>query len=358
MASTQKETGSCGRWIVSDSNTPWGGSTLHFFSLTPEHILDAVESVGYQCTGRCLALNSMENRVYEVEIELPEHHKILSPSERFVIVKFYRPGRWSRPQIQDEHDFLFNLTEADIPVVSPIVDSEGNSIFEDVKLKLFYAIFPKIGGRSPDELDESQCERVGRLLARMHSTGSLRTAKNRIHLSPETYGINNLSWLHTSGLIPLNYLERYRRAVEKICEISSPWFKDCDAIRIHGDCHLGNLIWGHDGPFWVDFDDMVTGPPVQDLWLMLPGRDDGIHHRFRKMIQAYEVMRPFDQRSIRLIEPLRALRFVHFAAWIAKRWDDPSFPRAFPQFGSDRWWAEQTRDLEEQLRIILETRSN
>ena len=220
---------------MTDPKTPWGGSTLHFFSLTPEHILDAVEAAGYRCTGRCLALNSMENRVYEVEIELPEHHKIRSPSERFVIVKFYRPGRWSRPQIQDEHDFLFNLKEADIPVVSPVLGDNGSSIFEDVRLKLLYAIFPKIGGRSPDELDESQCERVGRLLARMHAVGALRAAKNRIRISPETYGINNLNWLHASGLIPASYSDRYRRAAEKICEISAPWFQDSDVIRIHGD---------------------------------------------------------------------------------------------------------------------------
>ena len=342
---------------MTETKTPWGGSTLHFFSLTPEHILDAVETAGYRCTGRCLALNSMENRVYEVEIELPENHKVRSPAERFVIVKFYRPGRWSRAQIQDEHDFLFNLQEADIPVVCPVVTNQKDSIFDDQRLKLLYAIFPKIGGRSPDELSESQCEQVGRLLARMHSIGALRDAKNRIRLCPETYGINNLTWLHGSGLIPASYVGRYGRAVEKICEISEPWFAATEAIRIHGDCHLGNLIWGHDGPFWVDFDDMVTGPAVQDLWLMLPGRDSLTQERFRRMLHAYELMRPFDHRSLRLIEPLRALRFVHFAAWIGKRWDDPSFPRAFPQFGSDRWWAEQTRDLEEQLRIIQEASS-
>lgn len=342
---------------MTELTTPWGGSTVHFFSLTPEHILSAVESVGYRCTGRCLALNSMENRVYEVEIELPENHKIRSPSDRFVIVKFYRPGRWSKAQIQDEHDFLTDLAQADIPVVSPIYSEARTSIFEDHSLRLLYAVFPKIGGRSPDELDELQCERVGRLLARMHNVGALHPAKNRIKLTPETYGLNNLNWLMSSGLIPSNYVERYRRAVEEICKISEKWFLESESIRVHGDCHLGNLIWGQENPFWVDFDDMVMGPPIQDLWLMLPGRDDSTRQRFDKLIQAYDFMRPFDQRSTRLIEPLRALRFVHFAAWIGKRWDDPSFPRAFGQFGTERWWAEQTRDLEEQLRLTLQARS-
>lgn len=298
----------------------------------------------------------MENRVYEVEVELPEGQLMTSPSERFVIIKFYRPGRWSRSQIQDEHNFLFDLVDADIPVVSPIRRENGESIFEDHQLNLLFAIFPKVGGRSPDELDDMQCERVGRLLARMHNVGALKEANHRVRLCPETYGLSNLGWLISSKLIPKSYEDRYQRSVETICQVSQPWFDDSPMIRIHGDCHLGNLIWGHEGPFWVDFDDMVTGPPVQDLWLMLPGGDEATDLRLNKLITAYEVMRPFDRRSLRLIEPLRALRFVHFAAWIGKRWQDPSFPRAFAQFGSDRWWAEQTRDLEDQLRIIKEPR--
>jgi Ser/Thr protein kinase RdoA (MazF antagonist) len=340
--------------IMASDKTPWGLSTKHFFELTPSHILDAVESLGYVCTGRCLALNSMENRVYEVEIELDSDYKPKSPSEKFLIVKFYRPGRWTWDQIQDEHDFLFDLAEADIPVVAPVTRPDGHSIFEDTKLDLMYALFPKVGGRSPDELDNSQCERVGRLLARMHNVGALRQAEHRVHLTPASYGVTNLKWLLDSKLIPLTLEQRYRHAVERICDLADPWFKASSPIRIHGDCHLGNLIWGQEGPFWVDFDDMVTGPAVQDLWLMIPGRDESTRQQLMALLSAYEMMRPFDRTSLRLIEPLRALRFVHFAAWIGKRWEDASFPRAFPQFGTDRWWAEQTQDLEEQLRLINE----
>ena len=339
---------------MSSQKNPWGNSaTQHFFTLTPGHILDAVERAGFQCTGRCLALNSMENRVYEVEIEIDDPRSVRSPADRFVIVKFYRPGRWSWDQIQDEHDFLFDLVEADIPVVAPKQRDDGHSVFEDESLGLMYAIFPKVGGRSPDELDDGQCERVGRLLARLHAIGALRAAEHRLRIDPETYGINNLQWLIDSGTLPIDMRDRYKHAVESICITSAPWFKAAAYQRIHGDCHLGNLLWGNEGPFWVDFDDMVMGPPVQDLWLMIPGRDDFAQRKLNLVLDAYEMMRPFDRKTLRLIEPLRALRFVHFAAWIGKRWEDPSFQRAFPQYGTPRWWAEQTRDLEEQVSLIV-----
>ncbi len=335
---------------------PWGSiATKHFFALTPGLILDAVERAGFRCTGRCLALNSMENRVYEVEVEVDHPEHVRRPSDRFVIAKFYRPGRWTWDQIQDEHDFLFDLVDADIPVVAPKQLENGHSIFEDQQLGLMYALFPKIGGRSPDELDDAACERVGRLLARMHGVGAIRTADHRIKLDSQSYGISNLKWLIDSGSIPADIKSRYQTAAESICLLSEPWFKSAPLQRIHGDCHLGNLLWGDSGPFWVDFDDMVMGPPVQDLWLMIPGRDDEARRKLMLTIAAYETMRPFDRSSLRLIEPLRALRFVHFAAWIGRRWEDPSFSRAFPQFGSARWWWEQLLDMEEQRRIIHET---
>lgn len=335
--------------------TPWGsGATQHFFSLTPDPILRAVEALGLRCTGRCLPLNSMENRVYEVELDLDDPSAIKSPSDRFVIVKFYRPGRWTKEQIQDEHDFLFDLEDADIPVVAPRRDADGKSVHLFAELQLLYCIFPKIGGRSPDELDDEQAERIGRLLARMHGIGALKDATHRVRLTPQTYGIDNLKWLVDSGTLPIEAKERYSRVVESICRISEPWFKLAKTQRIHGDGHLGNLLWGSSGPFWVDFDDMVVGPPIQDLWLMIPGRDDWAKQKMRAVLRGYEMMKPFDRTTLRLIEPLRALRFVHFAAWIGKRWDDPSFPRGFPNYGTPRWWQEQTRDLEEQLAVMQE----
>lgn len=338
---------------MSRSSNPWGNqATKHFFSLTPEHILSAVERFGLRCTGRCLALNSMENRVYEVEIEVDDPKLLRSPADRFVIIKFYRPGRWTWDQIQDEHDFLLDLVEADIPVVSPKQRDDGHSVFTDEELGLMYAIFPKVGGRSPDELDDEQCERVGRLLARLHAVGAIHTAEHRLRIDPEIYGINNLKWLIDSGTLPPDVLPRYQKAVESICKVSAPWFSAASYQRIHGDCHLGNLLWSDQGPFWVDFDDMVIGPPVQDLWLMIPGRDEFAQRKLQLVLNGYEMMKPFDRQTLRLIEPLRALRFVHFSAWIGKRWDDPSFQRAFPQYGTPRYWAEQTRDLEEQVQLL------
>ena len=336
-------------------STPWGtGNTKHFFNLTPEIILQAVERTGIRCTGRCLTLNSMENRVYEVERDLDDPSAVKTPSDRFVVVKFYRPGRWSKTQIQQEHGFLADLIDADIPVVAPLPDENGETVHFFKELDLYYCVFPKVGGRSPDELDDEMSERIGRLLARMHGIGSIKDAPDRIRLTPQSYGLDNLKWLIDSKTLPEEHRTRYQRAVEMICQISAPWFAAAKMQRIHGDCHLGNLLWGSYGPFWVDFDDMVVGPPVQDIWLMIPGRDDWAQQKMRAVLKGYEMMRPLDRSTLRLIEPLRALRFVHFAAWIGKRWDDPSFPKGFPNYGTTRWWQEQIRDLEEQLAVTQE----
>ncbi|MCX6125455.1 MAG: serine/threonine protein kinase [Proteobacteria bacterium] len=336
-------------------STPWGtGNTKHFFNLTPEIILQAVERTGIRCTGRCLTLNSMENRVYEVERDLDDPSAVKTPSDRFVVVKFYRPGRWSKTQIQQEHGFLADLIDADIPVVAPLPDENGETVHDFKELDLYYCVFPKVGGRSPDELDDEMSERIGRLLARMHGIGSIKDAPDRIRLTPQSYGLDNLKWLIDSKTLPEEHRPRYQRAVEMICQISAPWFAAAKMQRIHGDCHLGNLLWGSYGPFWVDFDDMVIGPPVQDIWLMIPGRDDWAQQKMRAVLKGYEMMRPLDRSTLRLIEPLRALRFVHFAAWIGKRWDDPSFPKGFPNYGTTRWWQEQIRDLEEQLAVTQE----
>jgi Ser/Thr protein kinase RdoA (MazF antagonist) len=335
--------------------SPWGsGNTQHFFSLTPDHILNACEQTGIRCTGRCLALNSMENRVYEVELDLPEGHKVKTPSEKFVVVKFYRPGRWTEQQINEEHQFLSDLVEADIPVVAPFKSDNGKTLHHFEELDLFFCLFPKMGGRSPDELGSEQSEQIGRLVARMHGVGSTKKAPHRVHLSPESYGIENLKWLMDSQFLPVELKQRFQSTVENICRISSPWFAAEPSQRIHGDCHLGNLLWGDLGPFWVDFDDMVMGPPIQDLWLMIPGRDDWAQGKLRSILKGYEMMRPFNRSSLRLIEPLRALRQVHFAAWIGKRWDDPSFPRGFPSYNTQRWWAELLRDLESHVIAIQE----
>jgi Ser/Thr protein kinase RdoA (MazF antagonist) len=299
-----------------------------------------------------MALNSFENRVYDVELELDEisEFKYLAAGRR--IVKFYRPGRWSREQILEEHQFLLDLSEAEIPAVAPLRFPDGQTLQCHSQSGIYYALFPKVGGRAPDEMTDEQLMRVGRLLGRIHGQGVSRKAVHRLSLDTETYGLSNLEFLLKGNWIPVEFQNRYQSAVQKICEISKPWFSQVQYHRIHGDCHLGNLIWNNFGPFFLDFDDMVNGPAVQDVWLLVPGRDSDAQRQREALIQGYEEMREFDRASLRLIEPLRALRFVHYAAWVARRWEDPAFPRAFPQFGTHQYWSSEVDDMEEQLSLI------
>lgn len=334
----------------------WGDEdTAYFYSLTPERILDAVEAAGYRCTGRVLPMNSMENRVFDVELDFDDPDAVTNPSERFRIVKFYRPGRWSAEQIEEEHRFLLDLDAHELPVTPPIPFSDGRTLARVPDTRIDYAIFPKRGGRAPDELGDEQLEWLGRLIARVHNVGEIQPAEHRLRLDPETYGRANLAWLLDHDQIPAELADRYAEVVEEICRIAAPWFADTPVQRIHGDCHMGNILWRPDeGATLIDFDDMLTGPCVQDLWLLVAGRDEHARRQWEILLEGYEMMRPFDRRSLRLVEPLRALRFVHFSAWIAKRWQDPAFPEAFPQFAAAGYWHEQLHDLEEQLALIRE----
>lgn len=334
------------------TDSGWGeATTKFFFELTPDRVLDAVETAGIRCTGRCQPLNSFENRVYDVEIEESEE----APAHRRV-VKFYRPGRWSREQILEEHLFLADLQAQEIPAVAPLLFPDGSTL-RTSPTGIHYCLFPKIGGRAPDELDDESFRRVGRLLARIHQVGRAREAKERIRLTPDSYGIANLEFLLERNLIPEEFRERYENAAREICSLVRPWFAETRTQRIHGDCHLGNLLLGNAGIsreksmnwFFVDFDDMCVAPPVQDLWLLLPSRD---RQKLEVLLEGYEEIGEFDRVSLRLIEPLRALRFIHYSGWVARRWDDPAFPQAFPQFGSYRYWKDETEDLERQWHRI------
>ncbi|HYC56273.1 MAG TPA: serine/threonine protein kinase [Candidatus Binatia bacterium] len=320
--------------------------TRFFHGLTPDRILEAVERAGYVCTGRCLALNSMENRVYDVEIEV--EGEVRSPSERFRVAKFYRPGRWSRQQILDEHRFLAELAEEEIPVVPPLAIIDGEETLGELPdLEIWFAVFPRIGGRLRDEISEEDAEQLGRLLARVHNVGARSKATQRLRLDVATYGRGNLEYLLESETIPAPYRERYRHVAEQICDRSEPWFEQAGVQRIHGDCHLGNILWGRESAMLVDFDDMLEGPCVQDLWLIAPGRDEWARARRRALLDGYEQIRDFDHSTLRLTEPLRALRLLHFAAWIARRWEDAAFARVFTDFRTDRYWVEQIEALQE-----------
>lgn len=330
-------------------NFAWGNeATRFFYELQPSQILDAVEVFGLRCNGRVLALNSMENRVYEVGIEAPDD----SVRHASVVAKFYRPGRWTKEQILDEHAFLLDLQEEEIPVVSPMKTASGETLFPVPGLDIWCAVFPKQGGRLADELDDEQLERVGRLLARLHIVGRRRPASSRMVLNADTYGLQSLQFLQETRAIPADMAQSYATYVKEICSRSAEAFQEASVQRIHGDAHHGNLLYAADGPCWLDFDDMAMGPPVQDIWLLTAGRDEDADRQREALLAGYEAMIPFDRSTLRLIEPLRALRYIHFSAWIAKRWEDPAFPRAFPQFGTTAYWREQLADLRECLSLI------
>jgi Ser/Thr protein kinase RdoA (MazF antagonist) len=309
-----------------------------FFGLTPDHILTAVEAAGLEPSGHVNALHCFENRVHDVRLDDGRH----------VITKFYRPGRWSREAIQDEHDFLRELAEAEIPACAPLAFEDGQTIHEVEGI--WCAIWPRVGGRSPDELPGDQVEQLGRLLARIHMVGAARPARHRPRLDAASYGLENLAWLEDHHFLPDRWARRYREAVEAIAARYTELARGVPLQRIHADCHNGNLLHGRDGWFFVDFDDFLEGPVVQDVWLLLPGRDPETAALRRRFLAAYRSFAPFQDRWLRLIEPLRALRFVRYAAWIARRWDDPAFPAAFPQFGTETYWQREVLDLEEQLR--------
>jgi Ser/Thr protein kinase RdoA (MazF antagonist) len=320
-------------------------ATRFFHGLTPERILAAVETEGLLTTGRCMALNSLENRVYDVEIELDEEPR--TPSDRFRVVKFYRPGRWSRAQILEEHAFLEELVEREIPVVAPQRLDGGRTLGEIADLGIFYAVFPRAQGRLRDEISEEDALQLGRLIARVHAAGESRGAGPRLRLDIDTWGRGNLDYLLDAGVIPATYRDRYRNVVERVFDDAEPWFEQTEMQCIHGDCHLGNVLWGRDGAMLVDFDDMLVGPCVQDIWLLAAGRDAWAKTRRKAIVDGYEEMRDFDRLSLRLVEPLRVLRLVHFCAWIARRWEDAAFPRTFPDFGTDRFWVGQLEAVQE-----------
>lgn len=327
----------------------WGNQETKFFhSIDPDTILRCVDELGFNSTGRVLALNALENRVYEVEINNPD---TLVAAEKFIIIKFYRPGRWSKEQIQEEHDFLLKLVEKEIPVIAPICIN-GQTLFSLIEHGIFYALFPKQGGRNTDEFDDETLQRIGRTLGRIHQVGSNMHPVHRLRLNPENYGLQNLAFLTEKKLISANLELTYAKTVEQICWQATEKFRHVAMHAIHGDCHRGNILWRPEALYILDFDDMVIGPAVQDIWLLLPGRDAETCNMRNTLINAYEDFFDFDDSSLQLVESLRALRFIHFSAWIGKRYEDQSFQRAFPHYGTEAYWREQTDDLIMQLRLI------
>lgn len=306
-----------------------------FFSLTPHKVLEAVEAAGLFCNPLCYPLNSFENRVYEVELE----------DRTRLIAKFYRPGRWTEAQILEEHRFLADLAEAEVPAIPPRPFPDGGTLRQIEGIH--YCLFPRAAGRAPDEPDDALVERLGMLTARLHNAGAARQAEHRIRLSGDTYVRENLAWMAGRRVVPARSWARYEAAARRIADAADARLAGVELHRIHGDLHHGNLLLRDNVLVVIDFDDMVVGPAVQDLWLLLPGRGAEARRLREIFLEGYEALRGFDRKSLSLVEPLRGLRRVHYAAWIARRWHDPIFPRTFPHFGTEAYWDEETRDLEE-----------
>lgn len=310
-------------------------------NLSPELILNAVESLGFKCTGAFLALNSYENRVYDIGIQ----------DEENVVVKFYRPNRWSMDQLREEHNFALQLDEAEIPVVSPLV-FDGETIFEYEGYQ--FSIYPKRVGRPIELSTDEDYRHMGRLIARIHSIGSWDTFEYRPSLTVKSMGWDNLVYLRQSGHIPADLLVSYDITVTNILtQIDAIWGDRTFDLRIHGDVHLGNILSDGD-VFLVDLDDAVSGPAIQDLWLFVNGDLSEVAIQFGLLIEGYSQIRDFDYSELQLVESLRALRMIHYTAWISRRWEDKAFPKNFPFFDTVDYWQRHLLDLKEQLSKLHE----
>ncbi len=309
---------------------------LNFFELEPHVVLDAIEKFGVQATGFCLQLNSYENRVFEVHLEQGQK----------VVAKFYRPGRWSREQILDEHLFLKELQEEGVPVVCPLqADGTGTTVLETHGI--YYSLFPKHLGQLPQEFLEGQLKKLGRTLACIHNIGSRKAARHRTSLTIEAVGDPALDELQR--WIWPDLKNEYNDFAETVFENLRKPLAELDSIRIHGDCHRGNLLWNGEDFFLVDFDDFLNGPAVQDFW-MLTGGEKG-EDELTEILSGYDELREWDDSEWLLVPWLRALRLIHYSAWIGKRWEDPSFPRIFPQFREYLYWLEE---LDQLKKIVYE----
>jgi Ser/Thr protein kinase RdoA (MazF antagonist) len=315
-----------------------------YAGLTPDVVLDAIESAGLRCDGRQLALNSYENRVYQVGVE----------DGAPVVAKFYRPGRWSDAQILEEHAFVRELHEREIPVVAPL-EFESRTLLEFGGYR--FAVYPRRGGRAPELEDRKTLEWIGRFVGRIHAVGALRPFVARPALDIESFGVEPRDWLLGHGFVPPDLLEAWKSVAALALEGVRRCYRragDVATLRLHGDCHAGNMLWTDDGPHFVDFDDSRSGPALQDLWMLLPGERAAMAASLADVLAGYESFRELDRRELHLIEALRTLRLLHYSAWIARRWDDPAFPAAFSWFNTQRYWQDRILELREQVALMDE----
>lgn len=316
--------------------------TSDFECLTPDMILNSVEkATGYRLTGLTSPLPSYINRVYE----------LLAMDETRLIAKFYRPGRWNLQALRDEHAYVLSCFENEIPVVPPMVLKNGGTL--DEVCGIHFAVFPKKSGREMEIIDDEDWRRLGRIIGRIHVAGSEQDAPSRIKLHPASSTAEDIRQLIDGGFVSHAYVDAFKDVTSKILDLSLPLFEDIEYIRLHGDCHLKNFLHRPgEGIMVIDFDDMLNGPPVHDLWLLLPDYANKSRREMNLMLEGYEQFREFDDKTLRLIEPLRAMRFIYYLAWCSRQSNDYRFKTTFPEWGSDLFWQNEVKDLQNQLKEI------
>lgn len=320
-----------------------------FSGLTPSLMLDALESIGMAPDGRLLALNSYENRVWQMGVE----------DGPPLVVKFYRPGRWSDAQIAEEHAFVLEMQAEELPVVAPLV-IDGCTLFAHAGFR--FAVYPRQGGRAPEFCEPRILEWMGRLMARIHCVGERAPFALRETLDRAHFGSASRDWLLAHDSVPSDLAPIWRGVADQALDGVRHCYERAGAVqllRLHGDCHVGNVLWTEggemSGPHFVDFDDARMGPAIQDLWMLLSGTAEDMGRQMGHVLAGYEIFREFDDRELHLIEALRTLRLLHHSAWLAQRWDDPAFPAAFPWFAGHRYWEERILELREQIAAMQES---
>ncbi len=320
-------------------------SNKHPFDLlTPDTILDALEAQNIIPDGRVTALNSYENRVYQVGTETLE-----SGDNVPMIVKFYRPDRWRSEQIKEEHVFCFEVESHDIPVVSPIKNESGESLYE--YNNFMFALFPRKGGYAPELDHQNNLAIMGRTLARLHNMGASQNFIHRPTLNAQTFGQDSIDFV-SEEFIPFEHKSAYLSVTDQIIKVVTEKLSKTNNIRVHGDLHIGNILLRDDIPNLVDFDDSRMAPAIQDIWMLLSGEPHEQKIQLQKIITAYSEFRDFPYQELPMIESLRTLRMIHHTAWLARRWDDPAFAPAFPWFDTHRFWSEHVSDLQQQLMAL------
>ena len=322
----------------------YGESMAIYESLTPELMLDAVESCGYRCDGRMLALASYENRVYQIWVD----------DGPPIVAKFYRPGRWSVPAIREEHAYACELAEREIPMVAPLVHNQS-TLFEHGGFH--FALYPRRPGRTPELEDLDTLRWLGRFIARIHAVGALQPFDHRPKIDVASFGRAPYRLLLEHDFVPHELRATYTSVVDDVLDRVERAYERAGpvrSIRLHGDCHAGNILWTAEGPHFVDLDDTRMGPAVQDLWMWLAGERDAMQIQLNAVLEGYREFHDFNPAELWLVEALRTLRLIQYSGWLAQRWDDPTFPHNFPFFNTQRYWQDQILALREQAAVLDE----